>query len=1283
MNEESLFQQALELPIDQRAAFLERECPDPVLRARVEALLAADATSHWPTHGADTPTHSHGLKLDHDPADRSAYRPAQALEAEGAIIAGRYKLRQKIGEGGMGSVWMADQLEPVKRKVAVKLIRAERGQSRTILARFEAERQAIALMDHPHIAKLLDAGTTEAGVPFFVMELVKGIPLHDYCDQHRLTIPERLNLFVQICGAVQHAHQKGIIHRDLKPSNILVENHDGKPVPKVIDFGLAKATTGLQLSEQSLFTGFGMVLGTPLYMAPEQASFNAIDVDTRADIYSLGVILYELLTGTTPITRETLKKAALDEMLQLVREQEAPTPSSRLSSSDSMPSVAANRQIEPGKLSRFVKGELDWIVMKALAKERERRYETASSFAKDIERFLNHEPVSAGPPSATYRLRKFVRRNRPQVVAASLVLLALVAGVIGTTWGLLEARKQAEIARAEAAEKERQRALAVANAQRAQREKENAEKAAAAEKLARQAEERERKFAEAIAQFVRDDFLGLTSVEGQDRFAGEFSNTGLDRNATLMTLLDRAAEKLKTRKDLAPRIEAELCWIVGVNYRGAGEAAKGVPFLERAVGLRRQVLGPDDADTLIAMNSLAVCYSAVGNGDLALPLYEETLKLRKAKLGADHPDTLSSMSNLALGYQEAGRLDVAVRLLEETLKLRKDKLGADHPDTLNSMSHLAGGYQAAGKLDMALPLFEETLRLMKAKLGPDHPDTLACMNNLALGYRDAGKLELALPLFEETVKLMKAKLGADHPYTLTSMANLATGYHFAGRLDLALPLHEETFRLMKAKLGPDHPDTLTSMNILASGYHAAGRLDLALPLLEETLKLRKAKLGVDHPDTLTSMNNLAEGYADSGDLERALLLHEEAQRLMKAKLGADHPLTLASMGNLARVYRATGKLELALPLLEETLSHRTARLGRDHPDTITSVIDLGEGFRDAGKLELALPLWEEALMRCATLGLEHPGKLRTMNNLAGGYLATGKLDQAVSLYEETLKLTMATLGADHPETLDIMNNLATSYWFAKRLDMSVPLFEELLLTEQEKLGRAHPFTQRTVANLGVNYKDAGRVAEAIPLLEEAYLSAKKFPELRRFGLPLLDAYRKAGKTEEAARLIHDLLTDARTQYPKDSPELADQLAQFGRMLIQMKVYAEAEPLLRECLAICEKTPGPDDPGSGWLVFNTMSMLGETLLVKAGSLSDPSEKAMRLAEAELLLVKGYEGMRARERTPGAEAARIGLQQHIPEALDRLIQLYTALDKPDEVKKYQNLRAMYPSAKDENK
>ena len=361
----------------------------------------------------------------------------------GTTIAGKYILRQLLGSGGMGTVYLAEQTQPVRREVAVKLINPGMD-SRQVLSRFEAERQALAVLEHPHIAKVLDGGTTDAGRPFFVMELVRGISITQFCDTHHLSVDEPFRTFHQVCGAVHHAHQKGIIHRDLKPSNILVESREGQVVPKVIDFGLAKAIGGLTLTDQSFMTALGNLAGTPQYMAPEQASFNAIDIDTRADIYALGVVLYELLTGTTPLASESLRRTAMDEMLRQVREQEPPRPSSRVSTLDALPSIAANRQLEPSQLSRLIHGELDWIVLKALAKDRARRYDSAASFAADLVRFLNHEPVEAGPPSRIYRLRKFVRRHRLAVVAAGSLLVVLLAGIAGTSWGLLRAQQDAE-----------------------------------------------------------------------------------------------------------------------------------------------------------------------------------------------------------------------------------------------------------------------------------------------------------------------------------------------------------------------------------------------------------------------------------------------------------------------------------------------------------------------------------------------------------------------------------------------------------------------------------------------------------------------------------------------------------------------------------------------------------------------------------------------------------------------------------------------------------------------
>jgi WD40 repeat protein len=460
-----LFLAALAVAPAERAAWLERECgQEAELRRQIELMLAAhDAPQSLLDRLAPAAGTPEGATAVFAGADADC-RPRPEADEAGDLVVGRYKLLEQIGEGGMGTVWMAQQQEPVKRLVALKVIKAGMD-SRRVLARFEAERQALALMSHPNIARILDAGTTERGQPFFVMELVKGVPLTRYCDERQLSVADRLQIFQQVCQAVQHAHQKGIIHRDLKPGNILVESHDGRPVPKVIDFGLAKAMNDLPLTDRSLFTNFGAVLGTPLYMAPEQAEFSAIDVDTRADIYALGVLLYELLTGSTPLEKGRLAEAAWDEICRVIKEEEPPRPSTRLSSSEALPSIAARRQSDPRQLGKLVRGDLDWIVMKALAKERERRYETASALAADLERFLHDEPVAAGPPTVRYRLRKFARRQRGPLAAVAGIFLVLVAGVVGTAWQAVQANRarEAEATRAESEGQAKDAALDAGN----------------------------------------------------------------------------------------------------------------------------------------------------------------------------------------------------------------------------------------------------------------------------------------------------------------------------------------------------------------------------------------------------------------------------------------------------------------------------------------------------------------------------------------------------------------------------------------------------------------------------------------------------------------------------------------------------------------------------------------------------------------------------------------------------------------------------------------------------
>lgn len=503
-NARTIFIAAVERTPTERAAFLDGACgSDAVLRQRVEALLRAH----------DEP--GAFLSEAKPEFDATMVHPS-AVPVVGAVLAGRYKLLEEIGTGGMGAVWVAEQIEPVRRKVALKLIKAGMD-SKSVLARFEAERQALALMDHPNIAKVLDGGLTETGRPFFVMDYVKGVPITEYCDALRLSIPARLELFAQVCQAVQHAHQKGIIHRDLKPSNILVALYDDRPVPKVIDFGLAKAMHQ-SLTDRTLHTAHETVLGTPLYMSPEQAQLNNLDVDTRSDIYSLGVLLYELLTGSTPLEKQRFKQAAWDEVRRIIREEEPPRPSLRLSSNDTLASLAAGRQIDPASLPKLVRGELDWIVMKSLEKDRARRYETANGLAMDVQRYLAGEPVLAAPPSARYRLRKFAGKHRAALTTAASIGLLLAAGAAVSTW---------QAVRATRAER------AALDAQRAEAERAEGERAAKleAEANARQAREN-LEWSEANSRALNE-----TSVQLQERIVtGHIRNLGLQVDLDLAEL---------------------------------------------------------------------------------------------------------------------------------------------------------------------------------------------------------------------------------------------------------------------------------------------------------------------------------------------------------------------------------------------------------------------------------------------------------------------------------------------------------------------------------------------------------------------------------------------------------------------------------------------------------------------------------------------------------------------------------------------------------------------------
>jgi serine/threonine protein kinase/tetratricopeptide (TPR) repeat protein len=700
-----------QLPPEQWDAYLAEACgPDDELRRQVAHLLQVHREAgSFLDRPAGGPAAT-GAIAGGPQGGTSTFGP----ETPGTAI-GPYKLLQLIGEGGMGSVWMAQQTQPVKRLVAVKLIKAGMD-SRQVIARFEAERQALALMDHPNIARVLDGGSTSGGRPYFVMDLVKGVPITRYCDEHRLTPRQRLELFIPVCQAVQHAHQKGIIHRDLKPSNVLVAPYDGRAVVKVIDFGVAKAA-GQPLTDRTLVTGFGAVVGTLEYMSPEQAELNNQDIDTRSDIYALGVLLYELLAGSPPFSGKELGKAGMVEMLRVIREQEPSKPSTKLSTAEGLPTLAANRGTEPAKLTKLVRGELDWIVMKALEKDRNRRYETANGFARDIQRYLADEPVLACPPSPGYRLRKLVRRNKGQVIAAGLVVLALVVGMIGTTWGLLRAVQERDAKDA-----------ALKAEQQARADETKARQQAFAALRSMTDDVVERKFAQG-AVLTEDDraflrgviaqFDGFAAIQGDDADSravraegrnrvgwmryrlGEFREAGQDFDQAVSIYQQLAADfpaRPEFRHALAGSHNSR-----GTLLRNTGRPLESEQDYDQALRIEKQLAVDFPARPEFRLELAASHYNrgtllgATGRPKEAEQDFAQAVSIFQ-ELAANYPARAEFRQDLAKGHNnrgnlllETGRLQEAEQDFGQALSIRK-QLAADFPNQPDLHNDLAGSF---------------------------------------------------------------------------------------------------------------------------------------------------------------------------------------------------------------------------------------------------------------------------------------------------------------------------------------------------------------------------------------------------------------------------------------------------------------------------------------------------------------------------------------------------------------------------------------------------------------
>ena len=944
---------AAELPPEKRNAFLEIACGgNTELRAEVAALLESLERAEGVVRDATVePNELRSASIEGS---------SRSVNGEGAgTRIGRYRLLQLIGEGGFGSVFMAEQETPVVRKVALKIIKLGMD-TRRVIARFEAERQALAMMDHPNIAHVHDAGATESGRPYFVMELVRGVPITTFCDANQLTTRQRLELFVPVCSALQHAHQKGIIHRDLKPGNVLVTMHDDKPVPKIIDFGVAKAINQ-RLTEHTLFTEFHQLIGTPAYMSPEQAQLSGLDVDTRSDIYSLGVLLYELLTGSTPFDATELRSAAYEEMQRIIREVEPPKASTRLSTlpADTRSAVADQRRCDPATLRRTLEGDLDWIMMKCLEKDRSRRYETANGLARDLERYLHDEPVEASPPSTADKFRRFARKHRMGLgVTAGFALVLLIATAV-SSW---------QAVRATRAEKKTAASLAQVAAER-------------------DAKEVARKDAEAISNFLSDVFQSPDPTRD-------------GRTIKVVELLDKAAEKLDSDLTSQPDHRAKLQATLGQTYNALGLFGQAIPLREKVRDYYLATLGAEHPDTLRAMSNLAGSYADAGRKDEAFKMQEEVLTLRRKVNGPEHSDTLRAMAFLARLF-DGGRKDEALRLREDVLTLRRKVNGPEHRLTIAAMHELAISYADAGRKDEALKMREEVLTLSRKVDGPEDRNTLTAMHNLAVSYDDAGRRDQAIKMQEEVLKLRRKVNGPKHPDTLMAMNNLVRYYDDAGRKDEALKMQEELLTLSGKVRAPEDPETLRAIGNLANSYAQTGRKGDALRLREEMLTLSRKVLGPKDPDTLRWMYSLANSYYDAGRKEEALKMWEEVLTLRRQVLGPEDRETVEAMNGLAASYAGAGRKDEALKMREEVLTLSRKVLGPKDPDTLAAMHNLANSYYDAGRKEEALKMREEVLTLSRKVdGREGRHTLMAMQSLAFSYADSGRKEDAMKLFQE-------------------------------------------------------------------------------------------------------------------------------------------------------------------------------------------------------------------------------------------------------------------------------------------
>jgi eukaryotic-like serine/threonine-protein kinase len=781
---------------------------------------------------------------------------AGASPSAAGVAIGPYQLLELIGEGGMGQVWLAEQKQPVHRRVALKLIKVGMD-TREVVARFESERQALALMDHPAIAKVFDAGSTPEGRPYFVMEYVDGLPINDFCDRQRLTMRQRMELFIQVCEGVQHAHQKAIIHRDLKPSNILVTEVDDRPAPRIIDFGIAKATSQA-MEAATMFTQLGSVIGTLGYMSPEQAGSGGEDIDTRSDVYSLGVVLYELLVGALPLD---FKKLAHEEALRRLRDEDVPRPSTRLRTLAGDSSVTAhNRSADLPTLTRQLQGDADAIALKALEKDRRRRYGSPSELAADLERYLRDEPVTAHAPSRAYRARKYIRRHRVGVALASAVVLLLLGFAIAQAVELRTIRK-------------------------------------------------ERDRADRITGFMTDMFKisDPSAARGNDIRVRE--------------VLDKASTEIVNGLEKEPEDQARLMQVMGDVYRNLGLYPQSESLTRGALAIETRVLGAGNPNTLKSMDTLSGLLEDESRYPEAEKVARETVARRTQALGPEDRGTLSETRELASIITDEGRYAEAEPLSRKTFEIARRKLGLTDPVTIGAESEMAINLAYAGKLDESEKAFREALQGDIAAFGPDDVKTLRAQTNLGAILLHEDKAAEGEKLFRAVSEKENRVLGPDHPQTLLNMGNLGLALNDEEQYPEAEKVFRETLAIKTKKLGPEHRSTLVTAGNLANVLRHEKKFAEAEQLSRQTLAIEERTLGKDHSDTLVSKSVLGQVLGEEGKYPEAERVLRADYDSMLRILGQDHPDTGESAYDLAVLYAAEGKRAEAVAWLTTAVDH--------------------------------------------------------------------------------------------------------------------------------------------------------------------------------------------------------------------------------------------------------------------------------------------------------------------------------------------------------------------------